>query len=154
MEVGHDGNGTRKWKEGKGSFAVRHQIEKLPPDRQSLRSPLPLSLHRWTCYFRPSYKEFPNFSWSSFELLLFKAWKTPTEKFEQHMIISLSLLLAHVLVRSITGTKLHLSAANNAIVMDDDMTCMNAMLSAASIFPQGLSRQPFLLYLSLPNPSP
>ena len=46
MEVGHDGNGTRKWKEGKGSFAVRHQIEKLPPDRQSLRSPLPLSLHR------------------------------------------------------------------------------------------------------------
>ena len=46
MEVGHDGNGTRKWKEAKGSFAVRHQIEKPPPDRQSLRSPLPLSLHR------------------------------------------------------------------------------------------------------------
>ena len=48
MEVGHDGNGTRKWKEGKGSFAVRHQIEKPLPDRnrQSLCSPLPLSLHR------------------------------------------------------------------------------------------------------------
>ena len=33
--------------------------------------------------------------------------------------------------RSITDTKLHLSAAaaNNVIVIDDDMTCMNACLS-------------------------